>query len=508
MAAVFMNGNSLHPPDDQPVSQASTPSSPNATFIVQQGQASLPAFSLSGAGYLDGQSQPRTPTSMHTNVSLEPLPGMTFPDYLRTWTDSHVASWLASIKCSHHSTVFRANDIRGDVLLELDQATLKEMGVFTVGDRIRIVAGVKALRQKCSSSSLSLSSTVGRSRLVEHGRSGSVSSEGSYSSSVSRHGSRRLDNGRPAPLHLTPNTGLDSLPRLVRDGQDSARTNPPIRPLPQPNTSSSNVHTPSGRAGLPPIPPPPRGQPPPPPSNARSTPRSLLPPTNQLSGRRTPTLPEPPAFNTSQPLPLLPGHNLPPRPIRSPSPLQNSQLPNRNISRSPNEHGRNASITSIASPGAPPKPPSRPSPGPSGHPYSLQHSSGNQSTLSPIAEAFKDPQRHASSTPSPPTSNSGSFRVGASSSNRPSTPSSNTPSLDDIRRKVVKFAMPEEGKSSMVPVWDCSGGSEILERALKKLRGLEDSHAPLMEVIDGGLTVDGWGVFSDMNSDGPGECAF
>lgn len=189
--------------------------------------------------------------------------------------------------------------------------------------------------------------------------------------------------------------------------------------------------------------------------------------------------------------------------MRSPSPLQNSQLPNRNITRSPHEHARNASLSGIASPVAPPKPQTRPSTGPSSHPYSSQHSSGNPSALSPIAEAFRDSQRHAASTPSPPTNSSGAFRVGAGPFNRPTTPSSNTPSLDDIRRKVIKFTVPEEGKSSMVPVWDCSGGVEILERALKKLRGLEDSHAPQVEIIDGGLTVDGWGVFSDMNSEGP-----
>ena len=63
--------------------------------------------------------------------------------------------------------------------------------------------------------------------------------------------------------------------------------------------------------------------------------------------------------------------------------------------------------------------------------------------------------------------------------------------------------MPDEGKSSMVPVWDCPNGAAILERALKKLRGLdENAHAPQAEIIDGGITIDGWGVFMDYNSDG------
>ncbi|KAI0324524.1 sterile alpha motif SAM, partial [Cubamyces sp. BRFM 1775] len=67
------------------------------------------------------------------------------------WTDAHVALWLTEIRCGHHAATFKANDIRGDVLLELDQMTLKEMGMNSVGDRVRILNGVKHLRQRCSS---------------------------------------------------------------------------------------------------------------------------------------------------------------------------------------------------------------------------------------------------------------------------------------------------------------------------------------------------------------------
>ncbi|EIW51221.1 uncharacterized protein TRAVEDRAFT_88389, partial [Trametes versicolor FP-101664 SS1] len=66
------------------------------------------------------------------------------------WTDAHVAVWLSEIRCAHLAATFRANDIRGDVLLELDQMILKEMGMSSVGDRVRILNGVKHLRQRCS----------------------------------------------------------------------------------------------------------------------------------------------------------------------------------------------------------------------------------------------------------------------------------------------------------------------------------------------------------------------
>ncbi len=508
MTAVLSNGNGLHAPDDysQPVSQASSPASPSASFIIQQ--THLPSINLSAPVYGDRLSQPGTPTSIHSNASIDPPQGVSFTEYLRMWKDDHVNVWLSSIKCGHLSPIFRANDIRGDVLLELDQMTLKEMGILSVGDRVRIVAGVKKLRQRCLSSSNALSTITNRSLGGEHSRSGSQGGgdNGSYSSTVSRNGVRRLDNARPAPLHLTPGVGTDGLPRLVRDGQDSARSHapPPIRPLPQPNQNSSSssstptIHTPGSRPSLPSIPPVPRSQPPPVP-NARPS-RSHLVPPSQLSGRRTPTLPDPTIFNTNQPLPPAPNANLltpthdtraapnGARPIRSPSPLHNSQLPNRNITRSPNEHGRNASLSVSSSTG---KSPSRPIPGNSSHPYALQASASQQTALSPIAEGFNNSLRNASGTPSPPTAGGSSYR----GFTRPGTPS-HAPSLDDIRRKVVKFSMPDEGKSSMIQVLDCSGGAEILERALKKLRGFDDGPTNV-EVIDGGLVVDGWAAFLD-----------
>ena len=66
---------------------------------------------------------------------------------------------------------------------------------------------------------------------------------------------------------------------------------------------------------------------------------------------------------------------------------------------------------------------------------------------------------------------------------RPHTPA-HAPSLDDIRRKVVKFSMPDEGKSSMIAVADCTRGAEVLERALRKLKGADD--AGLRQVLAGG----------------------
>lgn len=510
MAAVLVNGHSLHVTDDY-VSQASTPASPAASFIIQQGSTTLPSINLSGPAYADYHSQPPTPTSVRSDISLDPPSGMSFADFLRTWSDDVVAEWLASIKCTHQALVFKTNDIRGDVLLELDQFTLKEMGIVSVGDRIRIVAAVKKLRQRSAASHAAFARSSVHDRTptaADHARRGSGASDRSFVSvpppppaaNASSAPGRRLDSARPAPLHLT-NAATDGLPRLIRDGQDSARSVAPIRPLPQPNPNTTSA---SSTATARSIPPPPRGQPPVP--NARTPRTHLIPPTT-LTGRRTPTLPEPPAFNTNQPLPNPPAsvgglHQQPSsdgrqtpsgaRPLRTQSPL--GQLPNRNITRSPGEHGRNHSGSGAGITSSKPSP-SRPPPSSAAanaHPYA-QSGPALQNGLSPISETSFSTQR----THSPPTaaSNPNVTPHRSGSVVRPNTPS-HAPSLDDIRRKVVKFSMPEEGKSSMIQVLDCGSGAEIMERALKKLKGVYDGPTRV-EIVDGGLNVDGWAVFLD-----------
>ena len=486
----------------QPISQASSPASPAASFHSQQIQITLPTINLNGQTRSDPSTQPGTPTFATTSISLDPPPGVAFGDYLKAWSDVHVARWLADIRCGHHAQTFRANDIRGDVLLELDQGTLKEMGLVSVGDRIRIVSGVKNLRQKCSN-------TFGHSSLSARA-SGSHSRQGSTENG---YRNRRLDSGRPAPLHLPPNTDNKDLPRIIRDGQDSARsTQAPIRPLPQPALTPV-AQTPSSRTALPPLPPPPRGQPPQPPSATR-TPRSLGPPPNPISGRRTPTQPDAPAF-TNQPLPPAPAsQHLTPTsqsqgvnwssydsrtsgsrtPLRSTSPLPpQNNLPSNpaqnrtSNNRSPNGtvHNRNASFGGSGTP-TQTTTPKRPSTGNTPHPYANL----TQSSLSPIQEAFAS-QRSTSTTP-PPASASGNAY-------RPLQPRGQAPSLDDLRRKLIKFQLRDEGKSTLLNVSDCVGGAEVLERALRKFGKINpkpnDDTSMNVEIVHGGLSVEGWGAF-------------
>lgn len=66
---------------------------------------------------------------------------------------------------------------------------------------------------------------------------------------------------------------------------------------------------------------------------------------------------------------------------------------------------------------------------------------------------------------------------------------------------MIKFTLPEEGKSTTINVIDCAGGAEVLERALRKFGKLNpkpgDDTSMSVEIVNGGLSVEGWGAFLD-----------
>lgn len=480
-------------------------------------------------------SRPDTPNqqaqnnqSIFTNVSLEPPAGTLLVDFLRQWDDAHVSRWLAEIKCPQLAQTFAANDLRGDILLDLDQNTLKEMGIVAVGDRIKIMNAVKALRAKVSSSKPPKNT---QSQFVNDARPHATKLRVEYNSTLTDTSSpprRRLDPTRPPPLQLSGSAALNS-PPIIWNSASSRPPNIPVNP--------GHTHTHSGSStkdsygtirGLPPLPPPPRMQLPTVPRNVTSpqqqnvTPtsigsRSLLPP-QVSSGRRTPTPAESPPPFTKDPLPPAPNHSSTPLNSpwsgeygvpRGPSPgnvsgtrvivgnRSNSPLPMYSSRTRPpvnSVHGRSASAT---------------------HPYaSLQASlqpplNSSNSSLSPIRER-DDFLTSSSSTVSPcnPTGSSHSSRGPL----RPSTPSSRTPmTAEDIRRKCVKFVLAEGGHSRLLNVEDKLRGAEILEFVLRKFGNAGNISFPSNNSLedldsinpDEPLVVDGWGVFLG-EGDNPG----
>jgi SAM domain (Sterile alpha motif) len=67
-------------------------------------------------------------------------------DLVQQWDEATVGEWLKSVNCGKYRQLFERNNINGDALLDCDQNILKEVGVTKVGDRIRIMVAVKALR--------------------------------------------------------------------------------------------------------------------------------------------------------------------------------------------------------------------------------------------------------------------------------------------------------------------------------------------------------------------------
>lgn len=70
------------------------------------------------------------------------------PDSVRHWDEDKVGDWLKRINCAQYVEMFRHNHINGENLLEMDQTTLKDMGIKKVGDRVRIGSQAKQLRNK------------------------------------------------------------------------------------------------------------------------------------------------------------------------------------------------------------------------------------------------------------------------------------------------------------------------------------------------------------------------
>ena len=452
------------------------------------------------------------PLKYQQYTPIEPPAGMSYSAFLRTWTDENVSRWLNEIRCGCHEESFRTNDIRGDVLLELDQITLKEMGISSIGDRLRILNAVKVLRQRVSGKAVS-SAAAHRSK----------PSLDSNDSSGNKPSSRRLENVRPAPLQLNQTTSRGDLPGIMREqAPDSARTAyQPVRPLPMPQQSTppsnTQLNTPSSahsiassshRANLPPLPPPPRGPAPLPPgrtgtsrlpawSNAPPDAPAYpppLPPQNQSTPNRPTHLPADPRPVNTGVKPL--NRSISPAP---PAPARLRPNPTGTVGVAANGRG-----SAYGASGSPSKRPAA-----NAHPYANAQSSLHvpatnlASNLSPIDESFSL-HASASSTPSPP-----SYSVGRG----PFNPSNNTQySLDDLRRKLVKFVLPDEGLSFTIDVASCNGGVEVLEKVLKKFgKGSlrSDGNMDVSQTDEGGLTVDGWGVFMDMGQeDGPGMSTY
>ncbi|CAO1617916.1 unnamed protein product [Sympodiomycopsis kandeliae] len=93
-------------------------SNANSTSKVQQPQPSDQVVSSPG-------------TSLHVN----------------DWEDAQVSSWLSSLQLGSLSASFKEQGITGDVLVQLDNDALKELGVDSVGHRLALLGAIYKLKE-------------------------------------------------------------------------------------------------------------------------------------------------------------------------------------------------------------------------------------------------------------------------------------------------------------------------------------------------------------------------
>ena len=270
------------------------------SHLASPPSTSVPSFAPTSTGSTDG-------------VDYATLP---------SWDDTAVALWLAAalpnLATQPHADLFAANDIRGAVLLEVDQGALKEMGVRSVGDRVKICVAIRQLRGKyLAATQLNSGSAGGAAAAAAAGglsrrpsALGRVAASPTGTSS-SRHGSP-LAPSSPSALHtamgppsLHPNARGGSLSYSARNISVGNRIPPPLH-----LAQSNAIPSPASSAYLQ------QQQQRSPPSHATSPRSAVFPPpssaTSTLSSGRREPLPPP-----SHP---PPSGRVPPPPPGAPSP--------------------------------------------------------------------------------------------------------------------------------------------------------------------------------------------
>ena len=525
-----------------PLGAGSNPNSPTFPSLSNSSSASnassagialsiRPGTSL---GSSRGVEQPlRSPSSAEGSRR-----GRSYLEYLKSWSDEEVTRWLVEVKLGQYAQVFSANDIRGNVLLDVDQQALKEMGIKSVGDRVKIVVGIKGLRQRCVAAawterrSFDSQSPAQLSSGSPHGATSSTPPPivtTSDSSPTRRPGSGRAQGRIPPPLHLSQSTGSSNLPQAWQPPSATPSVLPRSMQAPlSPRSSPRSIPPPSL--------PPPRTQPPPPPSG------SLHRPTHSFQSSRgpsisttaaSPTSPTFPSNSSTSPasnwigdygLPRAPAPgNLvggvfgrtgnssplpPPPPQRQPSgalpalppaslPLNNAVHRRAGSTGAPNRPTQAAAFTPTH-PYATVTSPTVDSFGslaytrpnlPTSSSKSLLPSPAIGGPLSPVSDSTtpsSDGPRTGSviSSPGRDTGYASSTRSGFTSSTAPSSSSS----LDAVLRKAVKF-IGEDGVSKMIAVADCQDGREIILRVLKKFQNGPGGNA------GEGEQIEGWGIY-------------
>ncbi|KAJ9111554.1 hypothetical protein QFC20_002527 [Naganishia adeliensis] len=409
------------------------------------------------------------------------------PQHIEAWNHQHIAAFLTQYKCAHHAPAFKDNDITGTVILDLGQDELRELGVVKVGERVRLLSGIKELRRRTATGSGSvpgtpmgivhrpstrrtpLSTRTGRSNtlgwspvtpieLQVNGRSptgdaSDVKEPLMASGLASTSGSiKRLNGSRPPPLDLhqtshslSPNHGSSNTRqvRILATPRDTSAT----ASVPAPQTSR-RLRPPTVTS----------------PTAAPPSSTSLSPNTRRSTSPNIPVAAHLAREFMDRPLPARPDGTMRPAPSRTGS------------------HTRGLSASA--------------SPGP--HPYAATRATPttgesprkDRRGTSPAQEYAHQQQQQQQGRPK---------MLGRSQSAQ-----AGVLSLDAVRRRCVKFILADDGSTRVVDLDRCGDGVQVMEKVLKKF-GKAGSGGVSVATGDGdgededsqgerALVVDGWVV--------------
>lgn len=536
----YSSGSGVSHPSQPPSPAMATALGPDASPVYATHQQSnsvnghgidlavRPGTALGSSHFASPPNSALSPTTHGGNVDGIDYAG------LPRWDDAQVAAWLTAALptlANNYADTFASNDIRGSVLLEVDQSALKEMGVKSVGDRVKICVAVRSLRTKynsalaavTSSSSPTMSSGASLSRrpsalgrigpspllnrvpysppsvpssassptsLVSSPPQPSISSLRPGSTSLS-YSARNISVGNriPPPLHLAQSNAVSSGGISTQLSPPSATTSPKSATFAMPTPSFGEATSPmrAMHAVYP----------------AQPAPTGRIPPTPTKTTTALPSPSRPHHFDTS---PIL---------TQAPQQYQNQGLTtsvsaSSLASRPPQTYGsghRKANSSSVPAPagGAAPTNSSNRPPfagqavSYAGHPYAASASSSAASTLVPST-------LNSGSSSSTLTSTSGLLPSAipalpprfASAPALPVSSSASAPSATqlsnlDVMRKAVKFTSADGITTRVLAVADARDGREVLARVMKKFGGRE------------GEDLDGWGVWTTEVT-GAGAC--
>ncbi|KAK4051090.1 ATP binding [Microbotryomycetes sp. JL221] len=441
-----------------------------------------------------------------------------YQDFVKTWDDDKVAQWLSDIGVGQLQDTFKRNDIRGHVLLDVDQTALKEMGVRSVGDRVKITVAIKALRNKCASPASPFAARFANNGVGSRSTSPSLPSDAAGSVSASTLTNTSLMNVPvrrpsarvpPPPLHLSRSNSIATAEssQAFQPGSTatSFRTHSASQSLSfgSSSTSFSAATTPTSAV----------------------TPRLVASASTSPASRNATHL-----YSTSPPRATLTNLKSAPHILTTAASPTNSytgsiggssgtslnQLRNKSSSPSPGERLRSppsgtvpsrpttmnavtgsGSLAHRKSPsmatgnggvGVSIRPLASSSDSLSTHPYAAANSPTQDAfTVTTYGRGSPGGGNSSASTlqsrllPSPSIANSTS----TSSTNATTlSPSSSAQSLDDVLRKTTKF-VGDDGVSKLIAVADCKDGHDVLARVVKKF-----TNSP------GEDDLEQWGVFT------------